>query len=729
MNAAIDLIRAAKLVQAIPYLCAARDLATDSTTEQPFTTVVQMLETDAARSAEEGDGLRQTLLQDFLRALKPGLLVAPRPAAPQRADAQTQRALALLGSGDLDGAAGHCLAAQALDPRSVGVADGRSQIAAALFQRHQATASEVPTPESTFALGLAAQLEPSDRHLKALAAEMLALEDFPLVLKLCERLSEAPLSLPDGFELWRMRRTAALRLAGKSAEAARTAIDQEAPDRLARFGDAASLDLETLQFRLSRYYALERFREALDDTREILRRPNAPDWVAWNFSAYVRNILHPLAPRAIDAVVASLPEGSPELLVAFGMAWTMGAVEQALTLADRLTAEQPQLSAFRPLRAMAMDQGFEPALVLGEPAREGRRIYLSLPCWGARFIDLMERAALGSLLAPGNLPALAKRASLILEIFATPDDLAQLRASETLRRVSGYCETRVFLFPAAIASQARSAPYIFYGCASHATLLKAEREGADMIFLYPDVIYADGCLQSIANRLTNAPYAIFADTLNSYAKPVLDRLAGDDRSGVLAVGSATLIDTAIQHLSKRTLNGLYHPGNRSVSTDPNRILFKTERGLRMHSFVMGPTYVSHAGFAPLILKNFATADGLFTSHLLYKLADDQIEVLSTEDLCVVEVADGDGQLFPLTDRALEEAIPAYFRDNGLNARRFKLFDRPTLYPGATPPEGPVTSEAEMAERLESLRRLRATHPVFVDLSAERDRFILPAYRT
>lgn len=61
-------------------------------------------------------------------------------------------------------------------------------------------------------------------------------------------------------------------------------------------------------------------------------------------------------------------------------------------------------------------------------------------------------------------------------------------------------------------------------------------------------------------------------------------------------------------------------------------------------------------------------------------------------------------------------------------RRFKLFDRPTLYPGAMPPEGPVTSDAEMAERLDSLRRLRATHPVSVDLSAERNRSILPSYR-
>jgi hypothetical protein len=34
----------------------------------------------------------------------------------------------------------------------------------------------------------------------------------------------------------------------------------------------------------------------------------------------------------------------------------------------------------------------------------------------------------------------------------------------------------------------------------------------------------------------------------------------------------------------------------------------------------------------------------------------------------------------------------------------------------------------MAERLDSLRRLRATHPVFVDLSAERYRFMLPRYR-
>jgi hypothetical protein len=405
----------------------------------------------------------------------------------------------------------------------------------------------------------------------------------------------------------------------------------------------------------------------------------------------------------------------------------MGAIEQALTLATRLAPFKPEFQIFPTLHDFATDPETRPAVVLGKPATGPRRIYASMICWGARYLDLMEQVSISALLAPGNLPALAAHASLALELHTMPADLERLRASDALRRLSTFCEVRIYVFPETVAAHANKRPYMVFGFGSHSTILRAERDGADVLFLYPDVIYSDSTLSSITRYLTDLPFAVFQDGLNALAQPVIDRVAAFRQHGVLAVPRQALMDAAASNLSRRTLDNLYRPGDAETSAIPNRIMFRTPQGLSAHGLVCGPLYVSHAGFTPLLLKNFAPIDDVFSEHLLFKLRPEQFHILPPTEALIVEICHDDGSTNPIHARGLRDSILQYFQNFGLSHRRRRLFERRSDYLSPAFVDGVVADEAEVERRLSEVQDLFDNHPGFVDLAEEQEKIAARFY--
>lgn len=358
-------------------------------------------------------------------------------------------------------------------------------------------------------------------------------------------------------------------------------------------------------------------------------------------------------------------------------------------------------------------------MVFGRPLSGSKRLYANMVCWGARYIALMEQAAIGSLLAPGNIPALTQCVSVALELYARSEDMEDLKRSAALGRLAEHCEIRIYILPEAVARHANDLPYMVFGFCSHATILRAERDGVDLMFLLPDVIYADGSLAALAKKITSEPTAVFHDGLNAYARSMLERLQPFTQDGVIAAPARDLLEAAAHCLSKRSLDNIYRPGDRENSSVPSRILFRTTDGLRLHGFVACPLYVSHAGFAPLRFKNFAAIDDVFTEHLLYKLQKGQIHVLTPNGgFAIVEVCEDDGATNPLFARGLRDSVLQYFEHFGLNWRRFRLFERSVDFP-CDPPMA-IVDEAEIANRLKEIHAMFHDHPYFVDIGREQE---------
>ncbi len=545
---------------------------------------------------------------------------------------------------------------------------------------------------------------------------------FASVLTLCDEVEATDAaSMDDRLEAVRRRAQATSRLQGLDRVAADAQSKLSIQEWLLDLGSSVSLDSAALRLRVTLCFKHRGYRQNIDDLRELQRRDPNDAWVAQNLCGVLPSVLHPEVAASADLLVRSAGGSEASLRSRLTLLRRMGATPQALELAERLAEQAPEFAAIAPLHKMATDLDAQPAAILGR-ARFGRPLlYANLVCWGEKYIDLMEQVALASLLAPGNIPALAEKADVVIELFTMPADLPRLKASPALDRLGRHCEIQIRLFPAIVAGQGAMMDYTVYGFASHATILRGERDGADLTFLYPDVIYADGCYARIAERLTASPRAVFADGLNAYSEPMLAAMQGYRQADALVIKPNDLIETAVQHLSKRTLQSIYPSGNQWVAAQPTRIIFPMQDGLRIHAFILLPAYVSHAAYAPVLIKDFATPDGLFSEHVLNGLLDDEIEVLSGLEFCFSEVCENDGTLYPLLDKTIETGVRDYFTDYGPSRRRYQCFAKPIDYPTSTQPFAEVVSETEVQARMEGIRDIFRDDPFMVDIEQEQER--------
>jgi len=726
VNKGVALAQAERITQAIPYFHASQLFDRAGVSGGNVAALSGLLHQHCQQAIAANDQPAAIRFDDLFFLLGAG----DRPALP--AGEASARALArcadvrkALEIGDLDGALAFHQAARAIAPDMPSVRSDAAWIKQQLLEASPSAQTE-PTG-ALLRLALVVALEGEAPELSELSRRLFDLGDFALSAELCERAQGQTASASDWVDLDLRQRAARLRLDGLTEGAATEQAVIDACLALIDRGPSSGLSDEWLVTRI--YHCLPRmgYRQALADLREMFQRQPGSIWVAENICFALRNILHTGVPAAID-LISQFPTDQPEDLERrFGVAWSMGAIEQALTLAGRLAAFKPEFQIFPTLHAFATDPQTQPAVVFGKPATGPKRIYASMICWGAYYIDLMEQASISSLLAPGNMPALAASASVALELHTMPADLERLRESEALRRLSTFCEVRIYVFPESVATYANKRPYMVFGFGSHSTILRAEREGADVLFLYPDVIYSDGALESITGYLTDQPFAIFQDGLNALAQPVLNRVAAFHRGGALAVPRQALMDAAAPNLSRRTLDNIYRPGDTETSAIPNRILFRTPDGLRAHGLVCGPLYVSHAAFTPLHLKNFAPIDDVFSEHLLFKLRLDQFYILPPTEALIVEICDDDGATNPIHGRGLRDSILQYFQNFGLSHRRRRLFERRSDYISPAFADGDVTEEDEAERRLNEVQDLFDSHPCLVDLAEEQEKIAARYY--
>jgi hypothetical protein len=540
--------------------------------------------------------------------------------------------------------------------------------------------------------------------------------------------SDDKISVAENLELMKAARIVRRRRQGDDPATAEMKAAADISEHLVQLGPPGQLTNAQLDARIRYCFSHLGYRRTLEDLRELRRRDPDDDWAAFNLCKILMSSLHPDVQASADLVVRRAGEDFDDLSISYRMMSMMGATPQALALAERLSKHDPQYAIVGMLHKMATDLDARPVAVFGRP-RQGRRLlYANLVAWGEAYVDLLEQGAIPSLLAPGNIPALAEHVDLVVELFTMPDDLSRLLESPALQRLGRHCEVRVHALPDNVAALRRRWGYTIYGYVTHATLLRAERDGADVTFLMPDLIYADGGYGAVAARVSDEPRALFADGLNTYAGPMLERMRPFRQDATLSVPSESLIEAALGCLSERTLQSLYRPGDHRTCDQPTRVIFPLETGLRVHGFMMMPIYVSHAALAPFRLKNFSTQDGLFLEHVLNGVNDDQLEVLSSAEFCYVEVCENDGSVRPMRDVGVARAIRDFFVDFGVGRNRLRLFRHAIEFPTRSPPSLPLVNVAEANARLREIVEMFATDPLMVDLAEEQESVRRAFYR-
>jgi hypothetical protein len=154
---------------------------------------------------------------------------------------------------------------------------------------------------------------------------------------------------------------------------------------------------------------------------------------------------------------------------------------------------------------------------------------------------------LPSLLAPGNLPALATSRAVEHVIHTTKADAAIIAAHSTYRRLSAEIPCRIEVLPDAPSGADYFVNIDRMNGIHRRILEECATTGAAWLFDQPDHVWGDGALSYLASRTdAGARCVMFAGirTVRETIVPVLERRM---RHGVLSVSHRALIGLATEH--------------------------------------------------------------------------------------------------------------------------------------------------------------------------------------
>ena len=137
----------------------------------------------------------------------------------------------------------------------------------------------------------------------------------------------------------------------------------------------------------------------------------------------------------------------------------------------------------------------------GDSNRGGpKAIQLLVPVWGTPFISQFLRVSLPTLLAPGNLPALAKSLPCKLVFLTSSDDAADLRDHAAVHYLRSVCDVEIRTIDDLITGDN-------YSTTITLAYARAVRAAGDAMldtcffFMISDYIMADGSLANVLAKM------------------------------------------------------------------------------------------------------------------------------------------------------------------------------------------------------------------------------------
>jgi hypothetical protein len=171
--------------------------------------------------------------------------------------------------------------------------------------------------------------------------------------------------------------------------------------------------------------------------------------------------------------------------------------------------------------------------------------FISTPVWGKNHVRLFLSIGLPSLLAPGNLPSLARGATCKYLIYTRQEDVEILEASAAFRRLEKLLPVEIRPITEEITQPHRT----MSDCHMH-TMELADAANAAALFLPPDCVWSDGSLSRLMEIARSGKSVVHMSGVRLDRDAVMsDLLASATENGeVLQIAPRPLVDTALRHL-------------------------------------------------------------------------------------------------------------------------------------------------------------------------------------
>lgn len=328
-------------------------------------------------------------------------------------------------------------------------------------------------------------------------------------------------------------------------------------------------------------------------------------------------------------------------------------------------------------------------------------ILLGTAVWGDTFRTLFAGACLPSLLADGNIPALAAEHPLHFLILTARADAPALDADPAIRRLRRFATVDIALLPdAAIAAACGHYPdQMRLMCEAHRAIIsRAAAMNAAIMMIYPDQIFADGSYRFVAHCIRSGARAVASQGLAADAGgmlPALAPLRRDDAS--LGVTAAELVALALAH--PHPLMAQHFVDSPEFAPHPSFICWRLgERGLLVRSWHPAVAYIRprrYDGFA-------ASFDNDFIDCAIDHPGECFI-VTSSADYLTVEACHRGKRRWPAGERHPDAALIGRWAAHPLNTNAFarNSFRQSCLFFAATPELDAVRAAGLAAATLEA----------------------------
>jgi hypothetical protein len=277
-------------------------------------------------------------------------------------------------------------------------------------------------------------------------------------------------------------------------------------------------------------------------------------------------------------------------------------------------------------------------LVDTPPLQEGMRpqpkgITLLLPVWGYRFVSQFLEFCLPTLLAPGNVPAVAAALPTRFIVLTREDDEELIHSHPTWLALKRVCDAEVEFIDDMI-TEGNHTTTITLAFARVVRRAHEEKTDTCFVFLMSDYLFADGSLRTVVNHFLNGASGIVAGNFQIVAEEASSSLpySTDPVSRALTLSSRELLAWSLDYLHPATAANVVNFGL-SHNAHTNRLLWRVDE----NTFI-GRFYLIHPiGIRPEVV-DFIVGSSLDYSFIPEMCPSGSVVTLTdSDDYFVVEM--------------------------------------------------------------------------------------------
>lgn len=302
------------------------------------------------------------------------------------------------------------------------------------------------------------------------------------------------------------------------------------------------------------------------------------------------------------------------------------------------------------------------------PLSDGATL-LNLVLWGEAYVEKFLRYALPSLLAPGNIPALAEAGRVVIDIYTTEADRDRLSASPRMRALSKIARIDYTIIPPEFfafkgANGTVAHDRLFVSGIQSLSAMKAKALGADLTYVVTEGLYSDRHFSIAKDYLQTGYKAVLMSSLRARDSDLTAHL---DMHGVvtentIAIDAKPLVEYATKNINQQFGDLFIRRDPAVIGQDVIALYFKTAAGFTAHSYQISPALISHKIIPSDLEFDYHTSDTRLLSELakdedpsqIYKIIQNPAEELFVVDL--ESSSDGTARIFGKFPVTVEQCV-------------------------------------------------------------------------